>query len=363
MTLTTQPVQVRIPSDALSNMRDIVAAYPLMSALCQIYRIRVVVDANAILRDLLWLAKRKKPNARTKFQEVIAAGTVLAFAPPQLDTEVRRHFPRIAHKENVLVARLEAEWEAYRTVIQFRTPREGERPEHVQDPDDLPYLYLCAQIGAEAIYTFDSDLKAMGAPVIGADIILALCDYSRAAPLEVSIKVGGTIVCVVGAAAVSTVGKLLQGFLAALSRLPRGLQLMLAGAALVMLAHPSGRMRLRKLTTGIPARVNAVLRLLEPVVSEALATASSAQQRADAALAIVRPALGAPKPGPLRVYALRVLLQEQRPMYVDEISRLILRDGYVTRAKDFCKYVGRVLGSSPDFTRNVNGEWMASVAA
>ena len=118
----------------------------------------------------------------------------MAFAPPKLETEVRRHMPRVAREAKLTVAQLEAEWEIYRRAIRFRAPAEGEKPAWVQDPDDLPYVYLRAELGAEAIYTSDTDLKAMGAPVIGADIVVALRDYSRAASIVVSVNVGGTVV-------------------------------------------------------------------------------------------------------------------------------------------------------------------------
>jgi hypothetical protein len=55
-------------------------------------------------------------------------------------------------------------------------------------------------IGAEAIYSKDTDVVAMDAPVVGAEIILALRDYSRAASVDVSIKMGGTIVVVASGA-------------------------------------------------------------------------------------------------------------------------------------------------------------------
>jgi predicted nucleic acid-binding protein len=344
-------------------MREIVAAYPFLSAICRMYRVRVIVDANVVLSDLRWLARRKNPLARTNFQEVLAAGTVVAFAPPKLETEVRRHMPRVAREAKLTVAQLEAEWEIYRRAIRFRAPAEGEKPARVQDPDDLPYVYLRAELGAEAIYTSDTDLKAMGAPVIGADIVVALRDYSRAASIVVSVNVGGTVVFVAGAAVVSKVWDLLQQFIAAFSRLPRGVKLALAGAVLVMMVHPGSRNVLRALTSAIPARAGATLRLLAPLLGESFDNAAQAKRNADAALASVVPALGITEPQPLRVFALRVLLQKQKPMHVDEIARLVLQDGYVTRAKTFHRYLARVLASNPDFTRRGDGLWTLSAAA
>jgi hypothetical protein len=109
----------------------------------------------------------------------------------------------------------------------------------------------------------------MGAPVIGADIVVALRDYSRAASIVVSVNVGGTVVFVAGAAVVSKVWELLQQFIAAFSRLHHGVKLALAGAVLVMMVHPGSRNVLRALTSAIPARAGDTLRLLAPLLGEA----------------------------------------------------------------------------------------------
>jgi predicted nucleic acid-binding protein len=344
-------------------MRELVGAYPFLSQFCPAYRVRIVIDANVVLSDLHWLAKRDKPEARTRLQEVLAAGTVVAFAPHQLEAEVRRHMPRVARKAKVPVERLEEEWATYRTAIRFRTPAEGERPAWVQDPDDLPYLYLRTEIGAQAIYTFDPDLKAMGAPVIGADIMVALRDYSREASLEITIRVGGMVVVVTGVATVRAIWELLQQFIAAIAHLPRGAKLVIAGAVLGMLVHPRGRAMLHRWLAVIPARAGAILKLLVPRVGEALVKAADANHRARAALARAEPALGASKPQPLRIHALRVCMDEERPLSVDEMARLILRDGYVTRAKDFPRYLRRVLASRAEFTRSASGAWSLTATA
>jgi predicted nucleic acid-binding protein len=340
-----------------------VATYPFLSPLFRMYRVSLVIDANVVLADLRWLAKRKNPRARTNLQEVLAAGTVVAYAPPQLETEIRRHMPRVASEAKLNVEQLEAEWEIYRKTILFRTPAEGARPERVQDPDDLPYLYLRMQLDAEAIYTDDTDLEPMGAPVIGKDIVVALRDYSRAASVEMSIKMGGTVVFVAGTGAMGVIWKLLKQLGESFSRLPRGFQLVLAGAVLVMLAHPQGRMMLRNLVLAVPTHAGAVLKLLLPLLDETMVKVDRAKGSAEAALSVAKPALGPSASQPLRVYARRVLLREQRRMHVNEIARLVVRDGYVTRAKDLPKYLTRVLGSHPDFTRGADGAWAASAIA
>src|SRR5206468_12856706 len=157
-------------------------------------QVRIVLDASVILAELYWLAgTRNNPVARTALQEAIASGTVLAFAPLRLEREVREHLPRIAEQCHVTPDRLEQLWVEYKAAIRFHEPKEESPSEaaSVRDPDDLPYVYLCAQVGAAAVYSKDTDFAAMGAPLVTSDIILSLRDYARAATLEVSIKLGG----------------------------------------------------------------------------------------------------------------------------------------------------------------------------
>lgn len=343
-------------SDALSSFRELITEYPLFSVLCQLYRVRFVVDANVILSDVRWLAKRRNPEARTHLQEVLAAGTVVAFAPDQLDAEVRRHIPRIARKEQVEVSRLEAEWAAYRTQIRFRTPMEGERPAWVQDPDDLPYMYLAAQIGAEAIYTHDSDLAAMGASVVGADVVIALRDYSRATSLEVTIKVGGAVVVLAGGIAFQKLWEWMRQFASALGRLPAWVKWVVAAAVVAAVVHPRGRLWIKQAAACLPDRLGTTLRAVGPLVGRLIVEADSAKKEAAAALKRAH-LVGRSTPQPVHVHALRICEEEGRPLRLEEMARRVLQDGYVTRARDFPSYLRRVLRARGEFVEAPKGYW------
>jgi hypothetical protein len=248
----------------------------------------------------------------------------------------------------------------FRNTIRFREPLEGKRPDWVQDPDDLPYLYLCAELGAEAIYTRDTDLEAMDAPVIGADVVVFLRDYSRAASIEVTIKAGGFIVSIAGAELIKQGWRLLLQMSNAISKLPRGIQLATAALVLAMIVHPKTRNALRAVASALPERAAAVMGTLRPLIGEALVNVHREKQKADLALANAKSALRSDGPQPLRVFALRVLLEERRPMRVEELTRGVLLNGYVTRAKNFHGYLARVLARHPEFTRRDDGSWMLS---
>jgi predicted nucleic acid-binding protein len=356
-----EPSPLIAPSDTLNSFRDLVAAFPALSSLAQLYRVRFVLDANVILADLRWIGRRTKPEARSSLQEVLAAGTVVAYAPPQLEVEVLRHLPRIARKANIPVEVLHTEWLAYRTHIRFRTPANGERPDHVQDADDLPYVYLRAEIGAEAIYSKDTDMVAMGAPVVGAEIILALRDYSRASSVDVSIKMGGAVVMVASGAVLVKLGAWVRGFFSMVGNLPPWIKWLLAGVVVAAVIHPTGRTWLRQLARSLPTQMRGSLDVLVPIVLRAMVEADRSRKASAAALERVHSGVAAPVPQPAWAYAMRVCLEEGTPLRVEEISRQVLHDGYVTRAKDFVGYMRKVLREREEFVEIGEDRWSLSL--
>ena len=53
----------------------------LWSTLGSVLRVRAVIDSNAVIADLRYLAtKRRNPKMRTYLQEVLAAGTLIGYA-------------------------------------------------------------------------------------------------------------------------------------------------------------------------------------------------------------------------------------------------------------------------------------------
>ncbi len=351
------------PAETLNSFRDMVASFPMLSTIAQLHRVRFVVDANVVLSDLRWLARRKNPEARTILQEVLAAGTVIAFAPPQLDDEVTRHLPRIAQSAKVAVEVLEAEWVAYRAQFRFRSPAEGERPAHVQDPDDLPYLYLRAEIGAEAIYTNDSDLVAMGAPVVGTEIVIALRDYTRASSVDVSIRMGGTLVAVASGAVLMKIWEGVKTLFAAVGQLPAWARWLLAGVAVAAVLHPRSRALLQQTARWVPDRTGAALKVLMPLVLQAAVTADRHRKLSSAALERVDAAL--PRPGtlPAWAHALRICREEGRPLGAEVIAERVLHDGYVTRSQDFTGYIRKVLREREEFVEDSSGAWSIAPGA
>ena len=89
-----------IPSDVLAA-RDFLQTHPSLQVVLPLFQISLILDANVIIAELIWLARtRRDPTARTALQEVIAARTVLPFAPRYLDHEVQGKIPEVSRDDN-----------------------------------------------------------------------------------------------------------------------------------------------------------------------------------------------------------------------------------------------------------------------
>jgi len=184
--------ELRVTIDRLRGMTDLIGA---------VVQVVVVVDANIILGDLIWMAsKRTSPSAKTSLLESSVAGTLVACVPPYAIEEVQEKIPEVAKKrkiDGVVLARL---WEEYRAILRVEEPD----PIHVEkyrkgrDPKDADYLALADTLAAKGILSRDKDISAMGGAVISMEAVTLLRDYSRAAAVEFNIKVNGCYSLMVG---------------------------------------------------------------------------------------------------------------------------------------------------------------------
>ncbi|WP_211462886.1 PIN domain-containing protein [Collimonas silvisoli] len=177
-----------IKSDSLSAIRPLFETNGLLRMLGQIFKMAVVIDANFIIRDILWLArKRKKPESRTELFEVLVAGTITAYAPTFLVQEMSVNLPRLAREHNVSLDELELHWQTYRAHIHFVDA--GGVDDAYEDPKDAPYLKLQAKLGI-LILSKDSDIPRMGGKVADAVLVTRLRTYSRHVAVEYTLKTG-----------------------------------------------------------------------------------------------------------------------------------------------------------------------------
>lgn len=157
----------------------------------------LVIDANCILGDIIWLVKeRKNPEAKTEIQECILAGTFIVYCTKTVVKEVNEHLKDIASQHNIPMNSLKKEWKSYKAMLKIKELDKAiiNKYKNSRDPDDAPTLRLADLLPADAIISKDKDLKSMGGKVLSAKpvgdkgvLVFEFCasarDYSRKATI------------------------------------------------------------------------------------------------------------------------------------------------------------------------------------
>src|SRR5262245_62111424 len=110
-----------IRSDDLAHLRALIARNAQLAQGVDVpLQLRLVIDTNVVLADLLLLAgKRKDPAARRALQEVIDSGTIIAFVPDSLREEVEEHLPELAQDRGIPEDSLRKVWKEYQQCLRF----------------------------------------------------------------------------------------------------------------------------------------------------------------------------------------------------------------------------------------------------
>jgi predicted nucleic acid-binding protein len=212
---------------------------------------RVILDANAVLKDLHYLAKtRNNPDARSSLQETIDAGTVQPIAPEHLKAEINENLPEMARRKGIPKETLEKHWNELRSQIDFVMVsqdaiaakkidvRSKEKDGSIPDADDLPYLVLQDRTGAP-IHSEDHDIERMGGMSISRCAITQLRDYSRGVSFGLQLLYAEAVALVslvwVACQLMSAVGKVLG----AAKRLPTIVQVVIVCTMGYFLLQPS----------------------------------------------------------------------------------------------------------------------------
>lgn len=339
----------------LRPLREFAATIPWMREMGLPVQFRVVIDANVVFSDLLWLTrKRSNPHARTGLQEVVDAGTLLAIAPSWLDQEVREHADEMAAKAGVSVEQYFLEWKKYRTSIIFVQPKGIGQGSEI-DPDDVPYVSTYHKFGAHAVYSKDHHITQMGARTIDEQAIVTLRDYSRAASWQYTIQYSGITITILGSHMLIPSLHILARMARFVRSLPRWVKGLLLGGGVVLIAHPSSRAWLAETTRRFGSSLRAGASETIRIGIQLGAQATLKQQEAHEALARLEGSLK-DRRIPLAVLVRALYLNEQRPLSLYEIEHKVLANGCHTRAKDFTSYLRRVLRESGDSVQ-VDGRW------
>lgn len=252
----------KISSDALAILRQFELFQRFIGPLAQFV---VVVDANIILGDLLWLVhKRKTPGAKTELMECIEAGTFVAYITRIVLSEVKEHLPNVARERGISLELMSREWAAYRKLLTVRTPRSAlvQRYKDGQDPDDAPTIALAQMIKADGILSKDTDLVAMGGLVIEMDFTKQARDYSRKTAVSATIKLMlFGVPVVIGYGAFNILAQATRGIFITWKKLPLTVKLFILAALVVVASDKRAR-------TVVMGRIRALKHCLDAIAPD-----------------------------------------------------------------------------------------------
>ena len=225
----------------------------------------VVVDANIILGDLIWLvSKRKKPDAVTELMECIMAGTIVAYIARSVLAEVDEHITTIAADKKLSEDTLRQEWKKYRKLVKVRTPPKTmvESFKDSQDPDDASTIVLQKKLRADGILSKDTDLVAMGGLVIEMDFTKQARDYSRKTAVSATIKLMlFGVPVVIGYGAFNILVQAIRGIFITWKKLPLTVKLFILVALVVIASDKRAR-------TVVMGRIRELKRCLDAIAPD-----------------------------------------------------------------------------------------------
>lgn len=232
--------ELRIDTGNIRLLRAFVdSGRELLASIEQFAQLRVVIDVNFVISDLL--LKIKYPGrGKTALEELVHSSVLEIFAPRWLEKELPSAFQQVAKKRRVTETDLWSAWEDYQVLIKWdetydRVPKEFATTD---DPKDLPYVYLQKTIDAIGILSKDGDIERMGGNRLTVDFVLATRSYARAAAISVGIRVSGRYL---GAIAIGGLLQLIGTAQRSLERLPPKLKLALFGVVIIAILHPGSR--------------------------------------------------------------------------------------------------------------------------
>lgn len=348
-----------IPSDALAPLRKIIGNLPNIAEHFQgLQQIRVVIDSNVILADLIFLAKRRRdPSTRSSLKEVLVSETLIAFAPTELKNEIEEKIPIIAEEKGLHAPDLMTEWQTYEKHIHFcqgeSIPTEGV----VRDPDDLPFIYLCARLGAAGILTHDKDIPAMGGPALSLDIVYSLRDFSRAKSVEVSFQVGGMFACRITGEAMS---KIAAGLVRVVTQIPAPLKVLIALVCIGAFLHPKSRASIIDTSMKLWGRLEPYITVFAEKVVLLAQTFEERKRIAEVEWQVIESLLPKRKRPTLKQLAYAACIEFGRPVALREIMAKTESYGYKSRTKDYSRYLRHVVSKDSLFLRCPDGLWIAA---
>jgi hypothetical protein len=345
-------------SDHLPRLIAFIEAMPLLAELLPgLPQVRLVADANRIHAELRWrLRKRRAPTDRSAIHEAIEAGVAVFLAPEYLKWEIEKHYETIAEDTGTTVADVDREWTLFQRYVGFYDPKGRPSPsETYADIKDFPYLATWRELDAQAIYTEDHHLQAMGAAVVSAFIDTQLRGYARASTVQVAVQIGSSLSVIAGWESLYAMYRLLVKLVHAFRRLPPTAQAAFAVAGMLAALHPKSREAMQKGWNRLKSS-KAILALCDTVADIGV-QAAEAEAKACSNLERLQAVLPARQKRPLVQHARTVCTAACAALTLEELERRIRRGGYASRSRTFRQYLRRVLSSDESFVEAAPGRW------
>lgn len=353
------------PSDALVGMRGVLERLPALDILLQgLVRLRLVIDANIVQQEIRWRSgRRRNPAARSGLQEAIDSGIVVALAPTFLKSEIEDHLSDIAADTGIPIEEVRQHWQDFQPKLTFYEPQSADDAAmEVIDPDDVAYKKTCEELGADAVYSHDADLRAVKVPVISVSLDLTLRKHARSSSVVIGVALGSGFTLMLSFESVRGLYLLVEKGVTGFRRLPAWAQLSIAACVLAIVAHPKSRAKLAE----VWSRVRTITSEMTPGVLAQLVEVAmqfaAAQQIAMQTYAEVQSALPEPRRRSAIQRARSICLVSKEPLSTLEIERRMRKEGYSTRSEDFGRYLRRLLRGSEQFLEVGPGMWSLRAA-
>jgi len=276
-----------IRSDELPKLAALLRQISVLNYEVNLFQVDLILDANVVVRDLLWLArKRRNPTARTAVMELMDCEVVRAYAPHFLVREINVNIPVLAEEHGIREQALRNLWNQYRKRIKLVAVGGPAKEPGAIDPKDTPYLRLQKRLACP-IVSEDAHIAAMGGNVVQIQVFSALRAYSRNTAIEYHLKVTGAGSAMVLAA----LGQVAVTLIQRLGTVPK--TVLWGGIILValLLVHPNSRRMIfemgGKLAQGGARVLEAALAALGPVIDKHATAMETARLNLDEAKSVL----------------------------------------------------------------------------
>jgi predicted nucleic acid-binding protein len=354
-------MSIHVPSDDLLRLRELSLNWAPLFRMLEIGpQLRVVIDTNVIIEDLLFVAtKLRNPANRTALQEVIDSGVVVALAPYELLEEVEEKITLFADERGIPEESLRRAWSEYLPRISFVDVGRASAEEEAAaaDPDDLPFVRLCQQLDADAVVSRDRHIRAMGARSVNKEVMIHVREYARAKAPEVTLRFGALIITFPVAAGTHALVKVLRKLVRVFAGLPLGIQVALLAGVVAAVVHPRSRRALSSFASARAAKMKEPALLLLRAFDTLMGQLSEAEARVWSSQKVLERSIPRAVKRPLRLVARSVCLEAGRALTPEELTRGVLRAGYKSNSSRLKYYLVQVMRRSGQFICTPDGCW------